>query len=251
MHCAALADDWALAGRSPCGSTATAPARSSRAFPGARIVHLSTSSVYDASSPSVDIREDAATERPVPERLLRVEGARRGRGWRGTDAVILRPHAVYGPGDTTLLPRILDGRAPRSARAARGAERAAQPDPHRQSRARGAPRARPGLAARDLQHRRRHAGAAFGGAARSSSSDEASPPASSSCPTPRPSPSRGTLERSRGSPHARPRLTRYAVSPARPRAHPRSHRGPHPPRLPADPDDAGGRRELVMRSPAP
>ena len=25
----------------------------------------------------------------------------------GTDAVILRPHAVYGPGDRTLLPRVI------------------------------------------------------------------------------------------------------------------------------------------------
>ncbi|MEJ2885342.1 NAD-dependent epimerase/dehydratase family protein [Actinomycetospora aeridis] len=75
---------------------------------GARLVHLSTASVYDPRRPTVRAREDAA---PVPchpdaygaakahaERLVRANRP---------DAVILRPHAVYGPGESTLLPRLL------------------------------------------------------------------------------------------------------------------------------------------------
>jgi nucleoside-diphosphate-sugar epimerase len=79
-----------------------------RSFPGARIVHVSTASVYDPFEPSVDITEDAAPVRrhlsayAETKTLAELELA-------GADAVILRPHAVYGPGDTTLLPRILAG----------------------------------------------------------------------------------------------------------------------------------------------
>lgn len=107
VHCAALADDWAPhdeALRVNRDGTRSVV----RSFPDARIVHLSTSSVYDAWSPSLELTEDAAPVRRFlsayseTKTLAEFELA-------GTDAVILRPHAVYGPGDTTLLPRILAG----------------------------------------------------------------------------------------------------------------------------------------------
>lgn len=107
VHCAALADDWApheAALRVNRDGTRAVV----RSFPDARIVHLSTSSVYDAFTPSVEVTEDAAPVRRFlsayseTKTLAEFELA-------GTDAVILRPHAVYGPGDTTLLPRILAG----------------------------------------------------------------------------------------------------------------------------------------------
>ena len=76
-------------------------------FPGVRLVHVSTSSVYDATVPTVRAREEEApvarygtpyaASKAAAERLLR------GR----PDTVVLRPHAVYGPGDRTLLPRVL------------------------------------------------------------------------------------------------------------------------------------------------
>lgn len=107
VHCAALADDWA-----PLAAAVKANRDGTRAvvrsFPGARIVHLSTSSVYDAFSPNVDVPESAAPVRRFlstyaeSKTLAEFELA-------GTDAVILRPHAVYGPGDTTLLPRLVAG----------------------------------------------------------------------------------------------------------------------------------------------
>lgn len=105
VHCAALADDWAPLEHAlrvnRDGTRAVV-----RSFPAARIVHLSTSSVYDAFEPSVNIREDAA---PVRRHLSSYSESKTLAEFElaGTDAVILRPHAVYGPGDTTLLPRLL------------------------------------------------------------------------------------------------------------------------------------------------
>ena len=205
---------WPTTGRRatrPCGSTATAPARSSRAFPGARLVHLSTSSVYDALTPSVDLTRGRDRGGPLPERLLRVEGARRGRGRSGR-----RRHPATAR-------RLRTGRhdaasahprrgASWAARAARGRRRAAQPHAHRQPRVRGRPRARPELIPGRLQHRRRRIRCCSRRCSRSSWSDEASSLDSSHCPTAPPSPSRRPLEAAALVNRTRPRLTRYAVS---------------------------------------
>lgn len=105
VHCAALADDWApLAEAMRVNRTGTRHVLAS--FPRARIVHLSTSSVYDAFTPTVQAREDAA---PVTRFLSSYSESKTFAELEvmGSDAVILRPHAVYGPGDTTLLPRVL------------------------------------------------------------------------------------------------------------------------------------------------
>lgn len=105
VHCAALADDWApreVAFRVNQEGTRTV----AKTFPGARIVHLSTASVYDAFVPNVEVAEWAA---PVRRFLSTYAESKTFAEFElaGTDAVILRPHAVYGPGDTTLLPRLL------------------------------------------------------------------------------------------------------------------------------------------------
>lgn len=81
-------------------------------FPEARFVHVSSGSVYDPRTPSVAATEDEAPARgylnaygstkAAAERYLAADAAREDRG----PVVVLRPHAVYGPGDTTLLPRI-------------------------------------------------------------------------------------------------------------------------------------------------
>ncbi len=106
VHSAALADDWASAADAMLANqigTRTVVA----SFPGARIVHISTSSVYNAFVPNVRVGEDA----PAPTRYLSTysESKAAAELELPADAVILRPHAVYGPGDTTLLPRILEG----------------------------------------------------------------------------------------------------------------------------------------------
>ncbi len=106
VHCAALADDTAPLGRAMLvNRIGTRNVVASAA--GARIVHVSTSSVYDAFVPSVEVREGA----PLPTRYLSSysESKAAAEGELPTDAVVLRPHAVYGPGDTTLLPRVLAG----------------------------------------------------------------------------------------------------------------------------------------------
>ena len=73
-----------------------------------QFIHLSTASVYDPYSPKRRIREDA----PLPTRYLNEYShtkmlAERAVEETGRPATILRPHIVYGPGDTLLLPRLL------------------------------------------------------------------------------------------------------------------------------------------------
>ena len=107
VHSAALADDWA-----PLGEAMLANAIGTRnvalSFPDTRIVHISTSSVYDAFNPSVRVTED---EPPATRFLSSYSESKAAAELElaHSDAVILRPHAVYGRGDTTLLPRILSG----------------------------------------------------------------------------------------------------------------------------------------------
>lgn len=106
VHCAALADD-----RAPRGEAMLANRIGTRnavaSFPGARFVHLSTSSVYDALTPSIKVAEEV----PPATRFLSSysESKAAAEAELPADAVVLRPHAVYGPGDRTLLPRVLAG----------------------------------------------------------------------------------------------------------------------------------------------
>ncbi|GAA2419075.1 NAD(P)-dependent oxidoreductase [Actinomadura vinacea] len=120
IHCAGSVTDWGPAS-SLFATNATGTKHALATFPKARFVHVSTASVYDPYSPTVMATEDQA---PAP-RYLNAYGASkaaaeravlavmRGHGrtlWHGPsrrEALILRPHAVYGPGDTTLLPRVL------------------------------------------------------------------------------------------------------------------------------------------------
>lgn len=104
VHCAGMVDDWAplaLSMRQNVGG-----ARAVRlAFPEARLVHVSSSSVYNGGRPCVGAREDE----PLPTRFLSSYSESKAMAdaeLSGGDAIILRPHAVYGPGDTTLLPRL-------------------------------------------------------------------------------------------------------------------------------------------------
>jgi nucleoside-diphosphate-sugar epimerase len=78
-------------------------------FPHSRIVHVSSASVYDPFRPTVRAKENEA---PV-SRYLNAYAAAKAAAERlvlavGDRPVVLRPHAVYGPGDTTLLPRLLE-----------------------------------------------------------------------------------------------------------------------------------------------
>jgi nucleoside-diphosphate-sugar epimerase len=106
VHAAAAVTDWGPAApiwRANVDGTRNALA----SFPGTRFVHVSTASVYDPFVPTVRAPEAAA---PVA-RYLTAYGASKAAAERlltgRPDTVLLRPHAVYGPGDPTLLPRLL------------------------------------------------------------------------------------------------------------------------------------------------
>lgn len=75
-------------------------------FPGARLVHISSSSIYPWWQPCVDRAED-----PVAGRYLNAYSGSKAMAEaaaaRHRNVLILRPHGVYGPGDRTLLPRLI------------------------------------------------------------------------------------------------------------------------------------------------
>jgi nucleoside-diphosphate-sugar epimerase len=107
VHCAGLATDWAtreeferchVAGTRNVLATFTEPCA---------VVHLSTASVYDTRGAQAPLREDA----PAAKRFLNEYCASKARAEtlvaQRSRHAILRPHAIYGPGDRTLLPRVL------------------------------------------------------------------------------------------------------------------------------------------------
>lgn len=107
VHCAGTVTDWG-----PIGEFFAVNLDGTKnvlaSFPGTRFVHVSTASVYDPEKPTVMATEDQAPVR----RYVNAYGASKAAAERavmnsGVESVILRPHAVYGPGDTTLLPRVL------------------------------------------------------------------------------------------------------------------------------------------------
>lgn len=110
VHCAALVRD----ARMQPGFTSVnveGTRNVLQSFPDARIIHMSSASVYDPWVSHEQVREDA----PPPSRWLNGYGESKRAAEEivvrlRPDAAILRPHAVYGPGDTTLLPRILRAR---------------------------------------------------------------------------------------------------------------------------------------------
>ncbi|WP_067456821.1 NAD-dependent epimerase/dehydratase family protein [Actinomadura macra] len=105
VHCAGSVTDWGPAADVFAGNL-TGTRNALATFPGARFVHVSTASVYDPFRPSAMVTEDEA---PVA-RYLNAYGASKAAAERAAlahGAIVLRPHAVYGPGDTTLLPRVL------------------------------------------------------------------------------------------------------------------------------------------------
>lgn len=114
VHCAARVDDWG-----PEAAFRAANVDGTRAvlatWPDARrVIYVSTSSVYSDGVRIVNVREDAPTGDCALSAYARTKAA----GERlvlalGERGVVLRPHVVYGPGDTTLLPRVLAARWPR------------------------------------------------------------------------------------------------------------------------------------------
>ncbi len=109
VHCAAAVDDWApLAAQRPATVDGTRAALAT--WPRARFVHVSTASVYPPWRRGVVREDDGPSRRAAgPYAAAKAEAERlvAAAARSGRDALVLRPHAVYGAGDPTLLPRLL------------------------------------------------------------------------------------------------------------------------------------------------
>ena len=105
VHAAALADDWAE-WRDAFDANVRTTGKLVDIGAHARFVHISSASVYDPFAANVRVAEAGE----LPRRYLNAYGATKSIAERiaalHPNAIMLRPHAVYGPGDTTLLPRV-------------------------------------------------------------------------------------------------------------------------------------------------
>lgn len=112
IHCAGSVGDWGTyAGMYAANVVGTENVLA--AFRDAdQFIHISTASVYDPYAPKEYVTEDA----PYARRYQNAYGVTKVLAERGVlnspnrNRIIVRPHAVYGPGDTTLLPRLLRAR---------------------------------------------------------------------------------------------------------------------------------------------
>lgn len=109
VHCAGLVDDWADADDLHAVNV-TGTRHVLDAFPDQRIIHLSSTDVYDPQREHHRLYEEAgpvAEDRypepgPALSKALAEAVVQRVR----PQALVLRPAVVYGPGDTTLFPRL-------------------------------------------------------------------------------------------------------------------------------------------------
>lgn len=107
VHCAALVGDWGPERDYTRVNVAGTAAVLETFAQARRFVYVSTTSVYSDGTPKVRLREDARTG-DCATWYGRTKAAAESLVLRQhPDAVILRPHMVYGPGDTTLLPRVV------------------------------------------------------------------------------------------------------------------------------------------------
>jgi nucleoside-diphosphate-sugar epimerase len=110
IHCAALSSPWGRRSEfhranvvGTQGAVALARAAGARRF-----VSISTPSVYFRFQDQIGVREDA----PLPPPINAYADTKRQAeqlvlAATDLDPVVLRPRGLYGPGDTTLLPRLL------------------------------------------------------------------------------------------------------------------------------------------------
>lgn len=83
--------------------------RLARSLPHARIIHISTPSIYIRPSDAYGLKEDDAKIRPIGAYATSKWQAERFVAQRFPyRALILRPRGIYGPGDSTLLPPLIE-----------------------------------------------------------------------------------------------------------------------------------------------
>lgn len=114
FHCAAKSEAWGPAAQFWAVNVwGTANMiRACRTHGVARLIHISTPSLYFYDQPRLDVRETD----PLPAKFMN-EYVRSKRAaeelvqravWQwGLPAVIMRPRAIFGPGDTALVPRLV------------------------------------------------------------------------------------------------------------------------------------------------
>lgn len=107
VHCGARVGQWGDEGGYRAANV-EGTARLLGALPaGVRVVHVSSSSVYGVAEREGAIREEEAGRGALLTAYARTKAAAEALVLDSPHpAVVLRPHAVYGPGDTTLWPRV-------------------------------------------------------------------------------------------------------------------------------------------------
>ena len=110
VHCAALSSPWGRYDdfhRANVVST-TEVISASRDCGVPRLIHISTPSLYFAFADRINIREDADLPEPANDYVRTKQAAETLVKQAGIpEVVILRPRALFGPWDQTLMPRIL------------------------------------------------------------------------------------------------------------------------------------------------
>lgn len=106
VHCAALVGDWG-AEHEYRAVNVTGTAVVLESFPQARMVYISSSSVYSDDQSHVSLVETASVGHCRYSAYARTKAGGEQVALGRASTVVLRPHIVYGPGDTTLMPRIV------------------------------------------------------------------------------------------------------------------------------------------------
>jgi 2-alkyl-3-oxoalkanoate reductase len=108
VHCAAMVGDCGPLPAFRAANVAGTLAAAATFQHASRFIHISTASVYNLSLPLRGAREDAPCggHSFSPYAQSKLEGERQ-LSAIGRPVTILRPHIIYGPGDSTLMPRVL------------------------------------------------------------------------------------------------------------------------------------------------
>ena len=109
VHCAAYVDDWEVS-QKIYNTNVNGTQNVLEAFPNVKcFIYISSASVYSSTNKEQIINEDS----PVGEGLFNLYSLTKLQGEQivknnkhVSERVILRPHIIYGPGDTTIAPRL-------------------------------------------------------------------------------------------------------------------------------------------------
>jgi nucleoside-diphosphate-sugar epimerase len=110
VHCAASVDDWASYEESYFANV-VGTGNVLKSFNNVKkIIYISSCSVYDSFCDQVVIKEDECLNGHFLNNYSKTKllGEMEAKKYNIPHVIILRPHIIYGPGDTTIAPRIRD-----------------------------------------------------------------------------------------------------------------------------------------------